>query len=314
LRFLVMGAGSIGSVVGGFLHMGGHDVYLVGIGPHIEAVASSGLSITGIWGDHGPLEVDAGSSVGEMREHGFEPEWTLLSVKSYDTEKAMSDLGGSLTGQNGVVSLQNGLGNVEAIAEAAPGMAVGGRVIFGARTLEPGRVEVTVCADDVLLGPAQGGPVGVEEVVAAFAGSGIPCRFESRILTYIWDKVLYNVCLNALATLLRTNYGNLGDNPETWVAMETLVGEFYAVAASQDVELVSPDPAAYLERFRDELLPPTREHRSSMQEDIERGRRTEIEALNGAVWRMGAERGVPTPANELLTRMIRFRERSGQKV
>ncbi len=308
MRFLVMGAGSIGSVVGGFLHMGGHDVFLLGMGLHIDAIASSGLSITGIWGEHGPLEVPAASSLGEMLERGFEPEWTLLSVKSYDTEQAMSDLADVLGGQDGVISLQNGLGNVEAIAAAAPGKAVGGRVIFGARTLEPGRVEVTVCADDVLLGPAPGGPSGVEEVAAAFADSQIPCRFEERILTYIWDKVLYNVCLNALATLLRTNYGSLGDNPETWAAMETLVSEFYAVAASRDVELVSADPATYLDRFRDELLPPTREHRSSMQEDIEQRRRTEIEALNGAVWKMGAERGVPTPANELLTRMIRFLE------
>jgi 2-dehydropantoate 2-reductase len=308
VRFLIMGAGSIGSVIGGFLHMGGHDVYLLGKGEHIEAVAADHLDISGLWGEHRDLKPRAGTSVESMLEDGFRPEWTLLSVKSYDTADALRDLEPALAGQKGIVSLQNGLGNVEAIAAAAPGMAVGGRVIFGARTLSPGHVEVTVCADDVLLGPAPGGPGGVEEVVDAFAASRIPCRFEERILSYIWDKVLYNVCLNALATLLRTDYGSLGNDPDTRAVMEWLVAEFYEVAYARGVELVSPVASEYIERFERELLPPTREHRSSMQEDIEQGRRTEIDALNGAVWRMGAESGVDTTVNELLTRMIHFLE------
>ena len=301
-----MGAGSIGSVVGGFLHLGGHQVYMIGKGPHIEAVAERGLDISGIWGERRIDSISSATTVNDALGEGFEPEWTLLSVKSYDTRDALQDLLPVSPGQRGVISLQNGLGNVEAISETFPGMAVGGRVIFGATTLEPGRVEVTVCADDVLLGPAPGGPAGVEEVCEAFSESGIPCRFEERILSFIWDKVLYNVCLNALATLLKTDYGSLGDDPGTWAVMERLTREFYAVASAEGVGLVSPDPGEYLERFRTELLPPTRDHRSSMQEDIEQGRHTEIDALNGAVARLGRTRGIETPANETLAEMIRF--------
>jgi 2-dehydropantoate 2-reductase len=301
-----MGAGSIGSVVGGFLHLGGHQVYMIGKGPHIEAVAERGLDISGIWGERRIDSISSATTVNDALGEGFEPEWTLLSVKSYDTRDALQDLLPVSPGQRGVISLQNGLGNVEAISETFPGMAVGGRVIFGATTLEPGRVEVTVCADDVLLGPAPGGLSGVEEVCEAFSESGIPCRFEERILSFIWDKVLYNVCLNALATLLKTDYGSLGDDPGTWAVMERLTREFYAVASAEGVGLVSPDPGEYLERFRTELLPPTRDHRSSMQEDIEQGRRTEIDALNGAVARLGRTRGIETPANETLAEMIRF--------
>lgn len=306
LRFLVMGAGSIGSVVGGFLHLGGHQVYMIGKGPHIKAVAERGLDISGIWGERRIDSISSATTVNDALGEGFEPEWTLLSVKSYDTRDALQDLLPVSPGQRGVISLQNGLGNVEAISETFPGMAVGGRVIFGATTLEPGRVEVTVCADDVLLGPAPGGPAGVEEVCEAFSESGIPCRFEERILSFIWDKVLYNVCLNALATLLKTDYGSLGDDPGTWAVMERLTREFYAVASAEGVGLVSPDPGEYLERFRTELLPPTRDHRSSMQEDIEQGRRTEIDALNGAVARLGRTHSIETPANETLAEMIRF--------
>ena len=312
LRFLVMGAGSIGSVVGGFLHLDGHQVYLLGKGPHIEAVMDNGLRISGIWGEHSAPDIDAGTSVDGMLSGGFEPEWTLLAVKSYDTRKALEDLEPALPYMSGVISLQNGLGNLEAVAGAAPGKAVGGRVIFGARTLEPGTVDVTVCADDVLLGPAPSGPDGVDGVCDAFSRSSIPCRYEERILSYVWDKVLYNVCLNALATLLGTDYGHLGDEAETWVVMETLCSEFYAVASAEGVDPVSPDPAAYLERFRQDLLPPTRDHRSSMQEDIEQGRRTEIDALNGAIWRLGRKHGIKTPANQLLTQMIHFLEQAAQ--
>ena len=308
MRFLVMGAGSIGSVVGGFLHLGGHQVYLVGKGPHVEAVAEGGLDIGGIWGEKRIDAIRAATTVKAALDDGFQPEWTLLSVKSYDTIGALENLGPALTGQRGIISLQNGLGNVEAISEATPGMAVGGRVIFGATTIEPGRVDVTVCADDVLLGPAPGGPDGVEDVCEALRESGIPCRFEERILSFVWDKVLYNVCLNALATLLKTDYGSLGDDPGTWAIMEKLAHEFYEVASAEGVELVSSSAVEYLERFREQLLPPTRDHRSSMQEDIEQGRRTEIDALNGAVARLGRKHGIETPANETLTGMIRFLE------
>lgn len=308
MRFLVMGAGSIGSVVGGLLHLGGHDVYLLGKGPHIEAVMGRDLEITGIWGERSAAGIKAGDSVARMLEAGFEPEWTLLSVKSYHTAEAMEDLQPALAMQNGVVSLQNGLGNIEAIEAAAPGMAVGGRVIFGARTLEPGRVEVTVCADDVLLGPAPDGPSGVEDVVAAFVSSEIPCRYEERILSFIWDKVLYNVCLNALATLLRTDYGRLGDDAGTASVMNELAREFYRVADYEGVALVSPGPREYMERFFHDLLPPTRTHRSSMQEDIEQGRPTEIDALNGAVARLASEHGTSAPVNEALAAMIKFLE------
>ena len=312
MRFLVMGAGSIGSVVGCLLHLGGHDVCLLGKGPHAEAVTQRGLKISGIWGNFELKDIPAATDVEMVKACGFQPEWTLLSVKSYDTEAALRDLMPILPNQRGIISLQNGLGNVEAISAAAPGKAVGGRVIFGAVTVEPGHVEVTVCADDVLLGPAHGGPVGVEAVVAAFRGSRIPCRYEPEILSYIWDKVLYNACLNALATLLQTNYGSLADDPGTREIMRRLVSEFYAVAGAEGVKLVSETPEAYIKRLEEDLLPPTREHRSSMQEDIERGRRTEIDALNGAVYELGRKHCIETPANELLTHLTHFLEKRGQ--
>ncbi len=306
-----MGAGSIGSVVGGFLALNGHEVFFLGKGEHTEVFLSKGLSITGIWGEHRLEKPSGATSIEEMRKRGFIPEWTLLCVKSYDTREALKDLTPVIPFQKGIISLQNGLGNIEAIEEAAPGKAVGGRVIFGARTPKPGKVEVTVCADDVLLGPIREECEGIESVVQAFSQSGIPCRFERKILTFIWDKVLYNCCLNALATILKTDYGNLGSSEFTIEIIDAIIDEFYHVAKAEGVQLVSTDPEIYRKRLYEKLIPPTAKHRSSMQEDIEAGRRTEIDALNGAVAVLGKKHGISTPVNQMVCNMIHFLEKNG---
>ncbi len=305
-----MGAGSIGSVVGGFLALSGQDVFFLGKGEHAESLLSDGLNICGIWGEHRVEKPRGATSIHGMIESGFSPEWTLLCVKSYDTKAALEDLMPVIPSLKGIISLQNGLGNIEAIEKAAAGKSVGGRVIFGARTLSPGKVEVTVCADDVLLGPVSQDCKGVEEVVEAFSVAGIPCRFERNILSFIWDKVLYNCCLNALATILKTDYGHLGSSPHTREIIDTIIEEFYLVARAKKVELISPDSSSYKKRLYEELIPPTAKHRSSMQEDIEAGRRTEIDALNGAVARIGKECGVETPVNRTLSQMIHFLEKA----
>lgn len=306
-----MGAGSIGSVVGGFLTLSGHEVFFIDKGQHAEVLLSSGIHISGIWGEHRVENPTGATSIEEMLQRGFIPEWILLCVKSYDTRAALKDLSPVIPAQKGIISLQNGLGNIEAIEETAPGKGVGGRVIFGAKTLKPGKVEVTVCADDLLLGPIHEKPEGLEDVVEAFSKSGIPCRFEHRILTFLWDKVLYNCCLNALATILKTDYGHLGSSGFTRGIIDAIIEEFYLVAKAKGVELISPDPEIYRKRLYEELIPPTAKHRSSMQEDIEAGRRTEIDALNGAVAAIGKEHGIPTPINSTLSRMIHFLEKNG---
>lgn len=303
-----MGAGSIGSVIGAFLQKSGHDVAFVGMGPHIEAIREGPLTVSGIWGTHRLEKVAAFTSVEEVAASMFEPDWTLLCVKSYDTEKALTQIRESGLVQHGIISMQNGLGNLEMISTIFPNAAVGSRIIFGAMTEAPGNVKVTVCADDVLLGHVTGKPDGVEAVVEAFRGAGLPCRYEPAIITYIWDKVLYNTTLNALATVLRTTYGELGKNPDSRGLMEHLVREFYLVAEAEGVALVSDTPEAYLERFYRELLPPTAGHRSSMQEDMDLGRRTEIDAMNGRIWMLAEKHGLSTPFHEAYTRSVRFLE------
>lgn len=178
LKILIMGAGAIGSVFGGFLAKGGHDVTLIGRPWHMDAIQAKGLHISGIWGEHRVTN--------------------LLT-----------------------------------------------------RTTVPGEVAVTVYADRVVIGPMKGSRFPVrktEEIAAVIHGSGIPCMAAPEIEQYIWGKVLYNAALNAPAAILEINYG----------------------------------------------------------------KKTEIEALNGAIVRLGQKHAIPAPVNETLTRLIRFKE-AGRK-
>lgn len=127
------------------------------------------------------------------------------------------------------------------------------------------------------------------------------------MLACVWAKVLYNAPLNPLGALLRVHYGALGEDDDLRAIMDQVIDETFAVAGARGVRLDWPSADAYRETFYGSLLPSTYVHRSSMLQDLERGRRTEIDAINGRVWEYGRELGVPTPVNELMTRMMRWR-------
>jgi 2-dehydropantoate 2-reductase len=113
-----------------------------------------------------------------------------------------------------------------------------------------------------------------------------------------------------LGALLNVHYGALGDDLQLRAIMDGIVEEAFRVAQRQGVELFWESAHAYSEFFYNQLLPPTYDHRSSMLQDLERGRRTEIDAINGRIWQYGQELGVPTPYNETMTRLVRQREKA----
>jgi 2-dehydropantoate 2-reductase len=233
-------------------------------------------------------------------------------VKAHDTA-AMTEAVRPLLADHGhVVSMQNGLGNLEsAAALVGPERVLGARVIFGAELPEPGRARVTVCAAPVLIGSFRpgSGTRAAARWAAALAAAGIPAGTTPDIVAELWAKVLYNAGLNPLGALLGVAYGRLADDPDTRAIMEDVIAEAFAVARADGVALRWPSAAAYLEEFFERLVPSTAQHRSSMLQDVERGRPTEIDAINGWVVRRGEALGIPTPGNALLTRLIRARVR-----
>src|SRR5262245_54623072 len=308
---LLAGAGALGSVVGGLLAARGVPVTLLGRAEHLEAVRRAGLRIEGLFGDHLVREVGCVTDVAALRGHFGA---VFLSVKSWDTAAMAAAVAPHLAADGHCVSLQNGLGNLERIPEAvgdagglgkwdavaeAVGAArvLGGRVIFGAEVVEPGRVRVTVEAAPVLVGspdPADARRVAAAaRWAAALREAGIPADATASLQAELWAKVFYNAALNPLGALLGVPYGRLPEDRDARAIMDDVIEEAFAVASAEGLELAWPDAESYRVLFYGALVPSTARHRSSMLQDLERGRPTEIDAINGYVAARGGALGSP---------------------
>jgi len=313
VRIGIIGAGAIGSCVGGFMAKAGHEVHLLGRSTHMEAIRARGLRIAGIWGDH---------AVGALHCHttpdtleGVTFDLLLVTVKSYATREAAA-VAAHLAGPDTLVcAYQNGLGNADLLAETlGPERVLAARAIYGVRITEPGAIEVTVIAQPTALGvfDAERALKGTDARVRAIAGAmdaaGLPTIAVDDIAPVIWAKVAYNCALNPMSALLDVPYGRLAEIDDTRRLMDSVIGELYAVAGAMGIALEPADAAAYREHFYTRLVPPTAAHYASMREDLLHRRRTEIDALNGAIVRYGEWHGVPCPVNHMLAELIRAKE------
>ncbi len=312
MRILVMGAGALGSVAGGFMARAGHEVHLVGREAHVTRIVERGLFIEGIWGSHHVTTLTACTRVEDLSQREFD--LILIAVKSYDTGEAARQIAPLASPDTWVCSYQNGLGNAEAIAhEIGWNRVLGARVIYGARIMEPGRVAVTVIAAPTAIGGygGKGAEEAARESARLMDAASLPTCFTDRIPTVLWSKVAYNCALNPLSALLNVPYGVLAENEHTRAIMNDVVGELYRVADALDIPLEPAAAEAYLHAFYHQMLPPTAAHYASMREDLLQGRRTEIDALNGAIARFGETNHIPCPVNTMLASLVHAREQIG---
>ncbi|MEW6034810.1 MAG: ketopantoate reductase family protein [Chloroflexota bacterium] len=303
MKVTIMGAGALGSVFGGFLSRQ-NEVALVGRKAHIQAIRRRGLQVSGLWGDHLFTDLKAQTSVDGLQIQDL----VLITTKSYDTAQTVQQALPLLHAGSMVVSMQNGIGNEETVA-AAVGRerTLGGMAIFGAVLVEPGHVEVTVYAAECKLGALAGGQGRAEAMARMFSACGIPTLPSPDILAEKWLKAFYNIALNPLSAILRVPYGVLGEHEETRAIMRQALEEAFAVAAAEGVNLKA-SAADYFRRLLQVQLPPTAQHRSSMLQDIQRGKATEINYLNGLVVRLGQKHGIPTPVNGVLVNIVKVLE------
>jgi 2-dehydropantoate 2-reductase len=311
-RILIAGCGAIGSIFACLLRQAGHDVTLLGRPSHLDVIAFQGLYLDGIWGSHYASGFHLAATAADLTgPFGL----ILITVKAYDTQTIVEAVAPFIDSEGLVLSLQNGLGNLEILARAfGPERSLGANVLVGATIPEPGRVTVTVQAAPIIFGPLEVSDcVMLERIHAwarAFNAARIPCETTTRVLSYLWAKVFYNAPLNALGALLDVHYGVLADEPELTRIMDRVIDEAFQVAAKQNIDCLWKNADEYREYFYGHLVPSTYDHRSSMLQDLQRGRRTEIDAINGQIWRYGKELQVPTPFNEIMTRLIWQKEKA----
>ncbi len=308
MKVLIFGAGGVGSVVGAFLARTGHGVSLLGRPWHLDVVAKQGLSITGIWGDYRMKAFDLYTQVTEVQKKDIPWDMIILTVKSFDTEKAIQDIIPLLKDHTMLLSLQNGLGNIEKIIGGGvkPENFIAGRLIFGVETT-PGIAKVTVNADSVRVGALPGVTTRLSpfQTAQTLNTAKIPTEAVPDILTYIWAKVIYNCALNPICTMHEMPYGKILERDETWQAMDRIIDECYAVGHKKGILLNPPTADAFKDLMRKKLIPSTAAHHPSMLQDIRRGKRTDIDALNGAIVLYGRELDIPTPENDLWASKIR---------
>jgi len=304
-KIAVMGAGAVGSYFGGMLARTGARVTLIGRRAHVEAIARDGLLIDSI---HFQERIAVAAST--QADAARDAELVLFCVKTTDTDAAARALAPYLPAGAIVVSLQNGVDNVERI-RAASGIEAVPAVVYVATAMPtPGRVK-HAARGDLVIGWPQRGPAGagrsnddLARVAQCFAGAGVPCRISENIEGELWTKLVWNCAGNALTALARSTYGQVARNELARDLLAAAASEAIAVARAAGVDLPPLDLAAAGVKMAKDLGDAT----SSTAQDIARGKRTEIDALNGYVARRGAELGVPTPVNHTLFALVKLLE------
>ncbi len=302
VSFLIVGVGAIGSAYLAFLTRAGHRaVGLVKRGRTLQR-----LRVEGIWGE---FELPV-RTVESPESVGFTPDLVILSVKSYDTRRVLESIRPAVGERTLIMIAQNGYGNYEQAVEIyGEGRVILSRIIFGSQVVERGRIRITVCGDDVVIGD----PAGLidegflRKLADIFSSAGIPTRYEREVYRYLWDKIIYNSALNPLSALLEVSYGELARNPHTRELMDRVIEEIFEVMKSAGIESFWGSAREFRSAFYERMIPPTSAHCASMLSDVRKGK-TEIDALNGAICELGRRYGVSTPVNELLTSLVKAKE------
>jgi 2-dehydropantoate 2-reductase len=309
-RVAVVGAGAVGCYFGGRLVRAGCPVTFIGrAGPNsgIETLAREGLYF-----DSPEFQENLRLSVSTDTAVAGDADVVLLCVKTLDTAAAAASLAPHLRPDAIVVSLQNGVENVVAIRQAlrasgrAPLPAVLPAVVYvGAAMPAPGHLKHNG-RGDLVMGAGREPALAqhVERVAQLFVRAGVPCRIAENIEGELWVKLVWNCAGNAVSALGRASYGLAGRLEPAQRVMAAAAEEVVAVARAAGIRLPDGDFVAMGLKLALALGPAT----SSTAQDLERGRRTEIDSLNGFVARRGAELGVPTPVNHALWALVKLRE------
>lgn len=289
MRIAVIGSGGIGGYYGGLLREAGHEVTFVARGAHLAALRLTGLRIESALRDPVTLRVRATDDP----EEAGPADLVLFAVKSYDTASAAALLPPLLHEATAVLTLQNGVENVGALVAAVGREHVLGGLCYVFSTIAaPGVIRHSGGPRRVVFGELDGSLTPrAERIRDAFAATGVPVELSREIAVAMWEKFVFIVAEGGMTALTRLPIGEILSVPETRAMLRDAAEEAAAVGRARGVAL----PAGQGERVirTAEALEP--DVRSSLYADLASGRRMELEALQGAVVRMGRERGVPTP-------------------
>ncbi|HOQ04442.1 MAG TPA: 2-dehydropantoate 2-reductase [Anaerohalosphaeraceae bacterium] len=310
---LLYGAGAVGLGIASCLLKTGTPTTLLAR-PHTAGpLRQEGLVRKGIFGEafFPPTAFRVYESLEEISDSRYD--FILVCTKSSDTLTAAKNLSvhSKLLAPNGLIVLfQNGWGNAEIFADFFPKETIyNARVITGFIRPKPNVVEITVHADAVHIGSLFGeSPEPLIPLCQAVSAGGIPCQTTTQIGKDLWAKMLYNCALNPLGAVLDVPYGKLAEHPSTRHIMDRLIEETFDVMLADGYRTHWENAEEFKSAFYNQMVPATAAHRSSTLQDLKAGKKTEIDALTGAVLRLAQKHRRAVPCSDFLYHLIDFIE------
>jgi 2-dehydropantoate 2-reductase len=304
-RIAVVGAGAVGCYYGGMLARAGAPVTLIGRPAHVEAIEREGLLLDTLAFKE-RVKVLASTEVAAVRGAAL----VLFCVKSTDTEATARSLAPLLTPDAVVLSMQNGVDNLERMRPHLAGPVFAAVVYVAAAMSGPGHVRHTG-RGDLVIGAVEADAVArqrarprLQQVAGWLAQGGVPCVVSDNVEGELWAKLLINCAYNAISALGQARYRRIGAHPLALGVLKEAVREVIAVAQAEGVRMPAGDPIEAAVSISRTMAGAT----SSTAQDLARGRRTEIDHLNGHVVRRGEALGVPVPVNRTLHALVKLLE------
>lgn len=300
MKICILGAGALGCAIGAALAESGVDLWLLNRSPaHVAAMQAQGLIVQDTRGER-TVRVQAAT-----RAEGIGPvDLVVVLVKSFHTAAAMRGAAALIGPHTLVLSLQNGLGHEDILADAVGRERVlAGKTYVGGVLLAPGRITSGVAGKHTYIGELDGAITPrVQAVADTFNRAGLATTVSDNIVGTMWDKLLVNVATGALSGITHLPYGDLYAVPEVKATALAAVAEAMAVARAGGVALTFTAPEQAWDKAA-EGLPAS--FKASMLQSLEKGSVTEVDFINGSVVRWGQRHGVPTPVNATLVACIK---------
>lgn len=301
MKVLILGAGAMGCLYGAALHRAGCEVVFVDVNQsHIDAINARGLELETRAGvEHLPIPARRPEEISEPVD------LVVVFTKTFHTEAALAGITQAIGPQTWLLSLQNGLGNDRRLAAHAAEE----RVLVGASSLPSdlvglGRVRSHGEGGSKLFPAFGGDPAFARQVCELLSQGGLPAELEPNIHVAIWSKAIFNATMNPLCALTRRTPGFLGANPESRAMITAAVDEGVAVANACGIAVA----AQPIHDLTEVSMTDHANHEASMLQDVKAGRRTEVDAINGAIVEAGREAGVAAPVLETLWRLVKLEE------
>jgi 2-dehydropantoate 2-reductase len=305
VKICILGAGSLGSAIGGHLARAGNEVVLVNRNAGFcDAVNSRGLTLV-IDGKEEQIPLRACQAAGGLEAMDL----VIVLVKSKDTASVMQSAIHLVGPETVVMSLQNGLGQEKILAEiVGREHLLAGKTYVGGLMIAPGKVVAGAAGKETLVGELEG-PVTprVRRIVDTFNAAGLPAVARDDMMAAIWDKLFVNVATGAVAAVTGLDYGNLYDIDEIRETGIAAVVEAMQVADALGIPITTREPAQAWEKASAGL---PFGFKTSMLQSLEKGSVTEVDFINGSVVRAGDAAGIATPVNRTLVAMVKGVERA----